>query len=571
MNIGALDLLLTVNDDQFDAQLQSAVNRAKKAIGSIPDVKLTVDDSDVQRAVKQANRALSGIKSPAIKPTLDTGPATKQIAALQAQLQQLKATGQKLVMGGGGGSRTDDMQRRGYHSLVTGGALTASVTAPVLGLGALSLKSAGDFEESMNRLATLTNVSRESIGALRKEILALADDKRIRQTPEQLGEGMYFVASTVDDATQAMAALRASALGASAGLGDTQTVAKVVTTSMDAYGIAATDATQITDKLIAAIKTGKAEGSEFAQSLGKVAGTAKIAGVGLDETLASLSAMSRLISTDEAATSLNNLILKIVRPSAQARAEMKAIGTSAAQLQKELRTIGLQKTLQGLVEKTGGNPESLSRLFPEIRAFRGLLATAGVQNATYVKTLDDVATSAGETAKAAEQSSVTFNASMDRLKKVAQETAIVLGDRFLPRVADTADAVGNKLPAALDTALGIWDKLPEPIQKAAAMLGAFALAAGPLKMVLGNVGMMGSAVGSFFGPLAATPAIAGALAPIAAFAANPYVLALLGGAVVVGGVVGWNKLSEAIAETEKRTLRFAQVPPPQIQRNHESD
>lgn len=393
------------------------------------------------------------------------------------------------------------LQRRGYYNIGAGFTLTSAFTAPLVAGGGAINRAAADYDQAFAKVAALTDVSREKINDLKAATLALAKDPLIRQMPQDLGQGMYYVASVVKDADDALKALKTSALGASAGLGDTQQVANIVTGAMDAFHISAGKSVTITDKLVAAVREGKSEGPEFAAALAKVSGTASTLGVSLDEVLASMATMTRLsISASQAGVSLNQILIKLVNPSKQVRDEFKAIGTSVEEVRRNMRANGLFQELQrlfGLAQAKGGQNAVITLFGSNVRELRGVLATTGTQLETYRRILDSVTNAQGETARAAQAQGNTFNAQLDKLKQSVQAAAIELGEHFLPVTTNAVQVIGQALPGAVDNAIAAWDRLDPLLKNAVIGLVALAALTGPLKILGGTLQILAAAVAAF--------------------------------------------------------------------------
>src|SRR5512136_1359516 len=144
----------------------------------------------------------------------------------------------------------------------------AAKAAAIGGVAALSaafvasIKSAADLETTFGRVAALTNTPKEAIAGLTQEVLRMSTE--IPVSANELGKAFYYISSSGKQGAEAMKILEASAKASAAGLGETQTIADAVTSALNAYGLAGSDATRMTDVLTAAVKEGKGEPAELA-------------------------------------------------------------------------------------------------------------------------------------------------------------------------------------------------------------------------------------------------------------------------------------------------------------------
>jgi len=258
-----------------------------------------------------------------------------------------------------------------------GGRMTTGITLPVLAIGAAVAKVGTDFETVMKRAVGLAGVSADAIGGVKASILALG--KEVGKTPQELGEAFYFVASAGFTAAEAMDVLRIAAMASAAGLGTTQDVAKVLGLVINAYGHENITAARAADILTAAVRDGTAEADAFASVLGRVVPTAATLGVSFDQVTAAIAAMTQSgLSADEAATSLNQVMVSLLKPTREAEQAMADMGLSAEGLRKQLREQGLLAVLRTLEERFAGNDEAASLVFGNVRALRGVLSLLGL-------------------------------------------------------------------------------------------------------------------------------------------------------------------------------------------------
>ena len=399
---------------------------------------------------------------------------------------------------GGFGGGMQGMQSRGYYGMASGAMLTGMVTAPVIGLGKKALDFAGDYEEAMQHVVTLTDVSKTELEGLMRQVISLSADPQVRQGPAQLAEALYYVTSTGLKGADGMKVLKAAAYGASAGLGDTKVVANTLTTVLDAYGLSADQAMRSTDTLTQAVKFGKGEADKYAAAFPKVIAIAAQAGVSFEEVAAQMASATRLgLTPSETATALRQIFSNIIDPSEKAKEAMKSIGTSVGELRIALKDKQLFAVLKDLMERTGGRIGPITELFGSIRALTSFLSTNGTKTAQeYFKTLKATTTFGnGATFTAAETASETYRFSLDKLQGSIERTGISLGNRLIPQMADASKWLETNLPNAVENTVQAWNGLDAGQKKVVAGLAALILAAGPIKLVTGNLTILASILG----------------------------------------------------------------------------
>jgi len=373
-------------------------------------------------------------------------------------------------------SISDRLGSVGKQAAITGGLLSAGLTAPLTMLGKSALDTASRFEDSMTRIIALTGTSAEQAESLGQKVLNLST--QLPQSATELADALYFVVSAGFKGDEAMQVLTTSARAAAAGLGETKVVADAVTSTLNAYKMSSDQATHVTDIMTAAVTAGKMEAADLAGALGRVLPIAAAAGVSFEQVAASIATMTRTgLDSDEATTALRGVLSALVSPGKEAAETLHAIGLSAAGLRAEIAEKGLLAALQDLMVRTGGNLDMLSDIIPNIRALTGVLSTAGSQSASYAQILDSMGRAAGRTDAAFEAASKTLTFQLGSLHSTIDKVLIDLASRFLPVITSVVMKIGE-----LVTKIG---ELDPNIRNAALAFGAVLAAAGPVLVIVG--------------------------------------------------------------------------------------
>ena len=375
------------------------------------------------------------------------------------------------------------MARTGKTMTRVGTGMSKAITLPVLAAGAASVKLAVDFQDSMQKINGLVGISQKQVGAWSKDILAMA--KNLPQSPKELADAMFFVTSAGLRGKTALDALRMSAKGAAAGLGDTQTVADVVTSAMNAYGAKVVSASKATDILTATVKEGKASAASLAPVFGRIIPLASTMGVKFSDVGASLAAMTRIgMSANEAATSTQAILSGLLKPSAAGAKALASVGLSYASIREEIKKKGLFPALMEVKGAFHGNTAELAKVIPNVRALRGFLALTGSQAKATSGIFARMQHTTGATDKAFESASKTAKFKFASALSTLQVAAIQVGTKMLP--------VLSRLAARAVSLIGWFSKLPGPVKEGAKALGLVLVVAGPLLAVTGKMIQLGA-------------------------------------------------------------------------------
>ena len=262
-----------------------------------------------------------------------------------------------------------------------------------------------------------------------------------------LSKGLYDILSASIAPAQAMEVLAIATKAARGGITDTAVATDAITTILNAYGLSADKATDVSDKLFATVKRGKLTFGELASSIGKVAATGAIAGLRLEELLAAISTITRAgIKSDQAMTSVVGVLRSFMKPTTEGAKLAKKLGF-------ELNTATLKaEGFAGIMKKLNGlSAEQLAVLFPNIRGLKGI-AAAMQDAAGFTKDLKIQYNSAGMAQEAFEKMSGTTTVTINQAKQSLIAAARAIGEQLAPAVKKTMDFIG-KLAKAF-TALG---------------------------------------------------------------------------------------------------------------------
>lgn len=225
---------------------------------------------------------------------------------------------------------------------------------------------------------------------------------------------------------------------AKGGFTDAATSVDVLTTAINAYGLEASDATRISDKLITTQNLGKTTVGELAQNLGRSIPTARAYNVSIDELLASYAVMTKNGNQAAESTTLINAMLNEVGKSGTTTA--KIIKEKTGHSFSELMASGTSLTdvLKILADSASASGLTINDLFGSAEAGKGaniLLNNVQDVNAA-VAAMGD---SAGATESAYSKVMDTLSEKMAKLKNNWELVKESLGTVVLPAVSGVVD------------------------------------------------------------------------------------------------------------------------------------
>ncbi|MFN7782309.1 MAG: phage tail tape measure protein [Lysobacterales bacterium] len=352
-------------------------------------------------------------------------------------------------------------------SLIAAGASLFTVTRTL----STAASAASQFARSIAAISTIA--PQADLAALSESVRGLT--REFGGDAARNAAALYeIIAAGVEDTTQALEILRVANQLAIGGLADTEVAASGLVATLNAYGLAAEEATRVSDAFFVAAAAGNTTIEELSQSIGGVAPLAASVGVSVEQLTSAVGALTAGgLDTGQAFTQIQSALTAVVKPTAEARKAAEALGIQfdvAA-----LRSQGLQQFLQGVSDAAQGNETTLATLFGRVEGLQGVLALTGNQADAFAKALSDMENGAGRTAEA--------------LAKL-QDTPEARLRLFRAAVGDLEMSFGQAVTAltplldGLTSAVNLFNELPSGVRAGIAGVTALTAVVAPLAIAI---------------------------------------------------------------------------------------
>lgn len=396
-----------------------------------------------------------------------TAPASKSIQAMT----ELSKRGQRVRR---------DIERMGDTIGKAGKTLTASVTVPVAGMAAASVKTAADFEASMSQVAATMGKTRDQITDLTD--LAQRMGATTAFSASEAAEGINILAMAGLNAAQISDSLGTVLNLAAAGAMDMGSAASYVVGAVKGFGDEMGNASRYADLM--------AKGATLAntdvQALGEAVSYGAATAAGYSQTVDSMTlALLRMaeqnITGQTAATSLNRAMADLYSPTQEAKAALDRLGVSA------YNADGSARDFNTVVDELAGSLRTMSE--EEANALKNTIFTTNGMNAFNKMTASSAArvqelwSGLGDAGGSAAQQAATqldnLNGQITILKSAVEGAAIAFGNRMLPYIKKAAEYAQG----LMEQINGLSDAQVDSVIRWAGM----AAAAGPVLVVTGKV------------------------------------------------------------------------------------
>jgi len=342
------------------------------------------------------------------------------------------------------------LQASGRKMQSIGKSMSMSLTAPIVGLGAVATKTFATFEQSMAKVKAISGATGSAF-------------KDLESTARQLGMTTRFSASEVAELMLNYSKLGFSAseiekiTGATLNLAlatgeDLAQSATIAGGTLRAFGLEADQMQRVTDVMAKSFSSSALDLEKFQNSMNKVAPIANAMGNSLELTTAQLSVLvNNSHEASTAGTMLRGMMLKATKDGFNFDDAIKKISESSDKAGTALeffdkRSVGVAITLSENIEKTNQLTEAYEK--------------SGGAAEAMAKIMDD-----------------TLEGSMFRLQSAVSEMGISIGEKLAPHVIKVTNFLAK-------LAEGFSQLNPET-QQIIIQLAATAAAIGPLIYAFG--------------------------------------------------------------------------------------
>lgn len=384
--------------------------------------------------------------------------------------------------------------------------MSTYVTAPLVGIGAISLHTAANFDDSMRRVQAISGATGAEFEALSGQARELGATTAF--SASDAADAMYYMALAGWDVNDIMSATPGLLSLASAAGMDLASASDIVTDSMSAFEMDATRANEAADIFAATSSKSNTDVLQLGEALKYASSTANSAGMDLAQTAAFVGILADSgIKGSMAGTTFNAVLRDMKKAAVDGTI---AIGRTTIAIynqdgtMRDLRSImaDVSKATEGMT--TEQRDAALSAIFQE-ESIRGVNVVLATGTERYEELENAIYNSEGAAEKMAETMEGGVGGATREMKSAMEELMIVLGNILVIGVLP--------LIKYLTQLFGWFSELPAPIQKAVVAFGAVIAIIGPLIWALGAVV---SAIGTLAAAFGTGGALAGAISFVSA-------------------------------------------------------
>ena len=342
------------------------------------------------------------------------------------------------------------VKRVGVNLKKTGRNLTRNLTVPIIGMGAIAVKTFADFEQSMLKVKAVSGATGAEFQSLENNAKLLG--KTTMFTASQVAglqlelAKLGFATDDINNSTEAILQL-SQATGH-----DLAESGEIVAATLNSFNMETTEATKVADIFAVASSNAAIDMEKLSVAMPTVGATASAVGVPLEDLTAMMMTLAdRGMEASTMGTHLRKIFVELAT---------KGISLDDAMLQ---------------INNSTNKVKTATELFGK-RAFAAGIILA--DNTTTTKRYgEEIDKAAGKSKEMADIMDSGTLGAMRRLKSQTEGLVIDLGEKLIP--------VFEGLMNFITSTLKFWDDLDEKLKNQVVTVGLIAAAVGPIVTAFG--------------------------------------------------------------------------------------
>nr|DAX37126.1 MAG TPA: minor tail protein [Caudoviricetes sp.] len=394
--------------------------------------------------------------------------AENQLNRFERQMHQANSTMYKMGEG---------VQKFGEGTKKLGEKLMP-VSLATAGIGALSVKTAADFESAMSQVSAISGATGNDLNALKDKAKEMGMTTKF--SAKESADALKYMAMAGWDTKKMLDGLPGVMNLAAASGEELGTVSDIVTDAMTAFGLKADQAGHFADVLAMASSKSNTNVSLLGESFKYAAPLAGAMGYSVEDVGTALGIMANAgIKGSEAGTTLRSALTRLASPTKDVVKGLNMLGLEV----KDVQGLSLDETLMVFrnsfkkLDKTQ-KAQASSMIFGKT-AMSGMLAVINASDKDYEGLLDNMYKADGAAKKMADTMNDNLNGQIILLKSALEALAIKIGDILLPFIKELVTHIQNFVD--------FLNGLSPAAQSAIVAVGGLIAIAGPLLIVIGQM------------------------------------------------------------------------------------
>ena len=316
--------------------------------------------------------------------------------------------------------RISVFSKAGGKAMASFGNIAAGAMAGVaLAAGAAVKKSATaayEFNKITTKMITQIGLSRSEVRGMEKDLIRLSTAYGV--AANDVAQAMWTIQSGNLRGKKAMEALEAATKLASIGMGDVNSNAQTLTSTLNAYSKSGLTAARAANIIADTVKYGQVPAEDMSEVMGDLVDLSSALDIEFSQLGGTIAALSQTTTnSSKITTQFKNIMTQIIKPSAEAEASMEDLHYSFGQLRALIEKGGLLAGLMKIKELMGDNAKVIAgELFPNVRGLTGILSALGDGWEKNAEIIDEVGKNTNSLNEAVKELNMSYSKQVDLLK-----------------------------------------------------------------------------------------------------------------------------------------------------------
>lgn len=360
-----------------------------------------------------------------------------------------------------------------------GSKMSTRVTLPLTIMGGAIIKSAADFETSMNNVSALTGATGEQFDKLRNQAKELGATTQF--SASETADAMGFMAQAGMDANEVYSQTPGILKLAAAGQIELAEAADMATNILEPFKKTGVTLTQVNEALAVASSHANTNVTEMGEAFKFVAPVAANMGIGMQETAAAMGLLGNAgIKASMAGTSLRKVMSSLAAPSGAAASALNDLQIKRSDIQDSEGNLKSLRSVIQAFEKSGASAGQVMTIFGE-RAGPAMLSLISQGSGALDEMNKKIGKDGAATlARLAETRMKGLNGALKSMRSALEGIAIAIADSgildFMTKLVLKLTAVFRRIT-----------KLSPTLLKVGFVIGALVAAIGPALVVMGTL------------------------------------------------------------------------------------
>lgn len=342
---------------------------------------------------------------------------------------------------------TVEQKMKGLSSSMNtvGNVLMKNVSVPLLGVGAIALKTSSDFEAGMSEVQAISGATGKEFEQLNKKAIEMG--AKTKFSASDSAKAFKYMAMAGWDAKEMMSGIEGVMNLAAASGEDLALTSDIVTDALTAFGLQAKDSARFADVLAMASSKSNTNVALLGETFKYVAPVAGSLGYSIEDTAVAIGLMANSgIKGSQAGTALRSVFTRLAKPTEQVAVAMEKYGISLTDTEGNIKPLNvlLMDMRKAFSTLTDAEKTNLAATLAGQEGMSGLLAIMNASESDFENLTKQINNSSGSAERMSKIMMNNLKGSIEQFKGALESTGIILGKKLTPEV-DKFVKKGTKL------------------------------------------------------------------------------------------------------------------------------